>query len=377
MGQVVLYPVSITQAFELNTVPFYVILGILTGLFSVYFAKMYMFVGNFFNRWKSWVVRLIVGGLVLGGLIFLMPSLFGEGFEVINAALSGNTDHLFDNTIYEEHRNEFWVMIAVFLMILFFKVIATSVTFKAGGIGGIFAPSLFLGSNLGLMYGLIVEKLGWSISLSNLSLVGMAGAIAGVIHAPLTAVFLIAEITGGYALFMPLMIVSALSYVTVRIFTKNSVYTKQLADRGELLTHNADKNMLSLLRTESLIEKNFLTVSKNNTLRELTNVISNSSRAVYVVLDDEQKLEGIIWLDNVRHIMFQQELYDTIYVKDIMTEPSDVISTNMSVSEIVSLFENSDKYNLPVVDEGKYIGFISRAKMFSKYRQLLKHYSND
>jgi CIC family chloride channel protein len=269
------------------------------------------------------------------------------------------------------------MIVLAFCLILFFKVIATSVTFNAGGVGGIFAPSLFLGSNLGLMFSIIVNKLGWKISLSNFALVGMAGSIAGIIHAPLTAIFLIAEITGGYELFLPLIVVAAISYATVRIFTSNSVYTKQLAKRGELLTHNADKNMLSMLKLESLIEKNFLTIKEDASLGDLTKVISRSSRTIYVVVDEENVLKGIVWLDHVKHLMFKPELYDTTFVRDLMYMPVELVETSMSVQQVAEIFETTQHFNLPVVDGGKYVGFVSRAKVFSNYRKKMKHYSND
>jgi CIC family chloride channel protein len=205
----------------------------------------------------------------------------------------------------------------------------------------------------------------------------MAGVISGIIHAPLTAIFLIAEITGGYSLFVPLMIVSAISYFTVKLFMPNSVYTILLAQRGQLLTHNADSNMLTLLKTESLIEKNFLTISESATLGDLTKVISKSSRTIYVVVDKENNLKGLVWLDHVKHLMFKPEHYETTFVKDLMYIPDPIINTTMSVKEIAQIFETTDHYNLPVVDNGKYIGFVSRAKVFSSYRQLLKKFSND
>ncbi|MBN2777183.1 MAG: chloride channel protein [Bacteroidales bacterium] len=377
MGQNVLYPVQLVDAFQISHLHFYAILGVFTGLMSVYFTKMYMYVGKAFQRINSWIWKLVAGGLILGLLIFLMPSLYGEGYEVINGALSGKFDHLFENTFYYNSQSDFIMIVLAFFLILFFKVIATSVTFNAGGVGGIFAPSLFLGSNLGLMFSIIVNKLGWKISLSNFALVGMAGSIAGIIHAPLTAIFLIAEITGGYELFLPLIIVAAISYATVRIFTSNSVYTKQLAKRGELLTHNADKNMLSMLKLESLIEKNFLTINEEASLGDLTKIISKSSRTIYVVVDEQNVLKGIVWLDHVKHLMFRPELYDNTFVRDLMYMPVELVETSMSVQQVAEIFETTQHYNLPVVDNGKYIGFVSRAKVFSNYRKKMKHYSND
>ncbi len=377
MGQNVLYPVDLKDAFVISYLPFYAILGVFTGFLSVYFTKMYIFIGNIFDRFKSWTSRLIVGGLILGLLIFLLPSLYGEGYEIINAALSGSAGQVFENTFFYNYQGEFVAIIIVFALILLLKVIATSVTFHSGGVGGIFAPCLFLGANTGLIFSLIIKRLGWNISSINFALVGMAGAIAGIIHAPLTAVFLIAEITGGYDLFLPLMIVAAISYATVKIFTPNSVYTFQLAKRGELLTHNADKNMLSLIKMESLIEKNFLTIREDADLSALVRVIADSTRDIFVVVDDENTLKGIISLNDIRHLMFKRHLYRKTFVKDLMYMPEIILDIGMSVEEIAEIFHKTGQYNLPVVHNGKYIGFISKANVFAKYRRLIKYYSND
>lgn len=375
-GQNYIYFVERTEGFMLSDVPFYIILGVLAGLLSTYFSKLYLKINKLFESIGSIWKRFAVGALILGVLIFLFPSLYGEGYEAVNMALHGDTSFLFTSSLYPDC-NGFWGIIIICSLILLLKIFATGATFGAGGVGGIFAPSLFLGSILGLLFSYVSHALGFEISTTNFALVGMAGLIAGVIHAPLTAIFMIAEITGGYGLFVPIMIVATISYFVVKIFMPNSVYTILLAERGELLTHNADNNMLTLLRIESLIEKNFLTIKEDSTLGDLINIISKSSRAIYVVVDDENNLKGLVWLDHVKHIMFKRELYDKVYVKDLMYIPSPVIEWGMSMREIAGLFETTDHYNLPVVDKGKYIGFISRANIFSNYRRLLKELSHD
>jgi CIC family chloride channel protein len=261
-------------------------------------------------------------------------------------------------------------------MLLLLKVIATSVTFGAGGIGGIFAPSLFLGSNAGLFFAIIANSLGLNLSLSNFALAGMSGMISGVIHAPLTAIFLIAEITSGYQLFMPLMITSTISYATIRIFESNSVYTIQLAKRGELHTHDKDKVALSLLKIDKLIETNFKTIGPDKKLKDLVDVISKSTRNIYPVVDEENNLLGIIFLDHVRHIIFKHELYEKIFVRDLMFMPSPIVDPDESMEEIAKKFHESGNFNLPVVKDGKYIGFVSRANVFSSYRRMLKQLSD-
>jgi len=376
LGQNYIYFVENTDPWFFKDIPFYILIGILSGLLSVYFSKIYLWQTKLYKNVKSKYTRFIVGSIVLGSLVFLFPSLYGEGYEAVNMALKGDTSFLYTGSIYPEWKS--FIGLSVILgCILLLKIFATSATFGAGGVGGIFAPSLFLGTTLGLFFSNIINSMGFKISVSNFALVGMAGMLAGIIHAPLTAIFLIAEITGGYNLFVPLMIVSALSYFTVKLFMPNSVYTIILAKRGQLLTHNADSNMLTLMKTESLIEKNFLTISETASLGELTKVISKSCRTIYVVVDKDNTLKGLVWLDHVKHLMFKKEHYETTFVKDLMYIPDPILTTDMSVREIADIFENSDHYNIPVTENGKYVGFVSRAKVFSTYRELLKDFSND
>jgi CIC family chloride channel protein len=262
------------------------------------------------------------------------------------------------------------------LAIVLLKVIATSVTFGSGGIGGIFAPSLFMGANTGLFFAKGVNFLNiGQVSENNFALVGMAGLIAGVIHAPLTAIFLIAEITGGYGLFMPLMIVATISYGTARLFSPNSVYTIQLAKRGELLTHHKDKALLALMNIDSLIETDFTRIKPSATLRDLVEVISDSKRNLFPVVDDYGKFKGIIIMDQVRHIMFRPELYDTTYVRNLMFTPENIVDIRDPMEKVAQKFQQSGKFNLVVLDKDEYVGFVSRANVFSKYRELLKEFS--
>jgi chloride channel protein, CIC family len=376
-GQNFIYFVEKTDIFKLVDVPFYILLGIAAGLISVYFTKTYLFIGKSFERITSRWKKLIIGGSLLGLLIFLFPSLYGEGYEVINACLHGDTSHLFNSTLYFNYQNNTIVFILAFAMVIMFKVVATSLTFSAGGVGGIFAPALFLGANLGLFFQKIAGMLNINISATNFALVGMAGTIAGIIHAPLTAIFLIAELTGGYGLILPLMIVSTISFATVKIFTPNSVYTMQLAKRGELMTHHKDKAMLSMLKLDRMVEKNFLTVKEDYTLGQLVEVIQKSTRNIYPVVDDDNMLKGIVILDHVRHIMFNKDMYDDNFVRNLMFTPSPIVDISDSMEVVAEKFQQSGNYNMPVTDNGKYIGFISRARIFSSYRRMLKHFSED
>jgi CIC family chloride channel protein len=374
-GMEVLYTFELKDDFLLKDIPYYILFGILAGMVSVYFTRMYMFIGGLFEKINTWWKKLILGGTLLGVLVFLFPSLYGEGYEAINSALSGNFDYLFDNSIFYSYKDNIYITLVLIAVIVLMKVIATSITFGSGGVGGIFAPSLFMGVNTGLLFAKSINffNLG-SISENNFALVGMTGLIAGVIHAPLTAIFLIAEITGGYGLFMPLMIVGTISYGTVRLFESNSVYTIQLAKRGELLTHHKDKALLSLMKIDPLIEDNFATIRSDATLGDLVKVIASSKRNIFPVVDDD-KFKGIILMDQVREIMFRPELYESTKVRNLMFTPTNIVKIDDPMEKVAQKFQHSGKYNLVVLDGARYVGFVSRANVFSKYRELLKEFS--
>jgi CIC family chloride channel protein len=377
MGQNVLVAVKIQEPFIMKHIPYYIILGILAGFMSVYFTRVYMFVTGIFERMKNSWQRLLAGGLALGILVFFIPSLYGEGYEAINHALNGNYTYLFDHFLYEGFRDSVIVMLVILFFILALKVVATSITFGAGGIGGIFAPTLFIGVNLGLFAAKVMQVIGIDVPEGNFALVGMAGLIAGVVHAPLTAIFLIAEITGGYELFMPLMIVSTISYATLRFFISNSVYTIQLAKRGELMTHDKDKNVLLLMKVDSLIEKDFSKIHPEATLGDLIKVIKKAHRNIFPVVDDDDIFYGIVKMDDIRHIMFDKESWDTTYVRDLMFMPRFTIKQDESMEEVARKFHISSRYNIVVLDEGRYMGFVSRATVFSTYRKMLKEISRE
>jgi len=373
----VLYPFEIEQLFRMKDIWLYVILGVFTGLISFYFTRVYLFFQNLFSGISTWYWKLAFGGLSLGLLIFLFPSLYGEGYNATNSALHGKTITLFENSLFYGFKDNITAVFILIIVVMLLKVVATSLTFGAGGIGGIFAPTLFTGAHAGLLFALVFNHLGFSdISETNFALVGMAGLIAGVIHAPLTAVFLIAEITEGYGLFMPLMITAVISYMTIRIFTANSIYTIQLAKRGELMTHHQDKNVLSMIDISRLIETNFKVVSFEATLRDLVNVIEGSQRNIFPVVDQEGQFRGHVILDNVRHVMFKPDNYDNTLVKDLMNVPVYRISPEDTVEAVAQKFQASGKYNMPVLDRGKYLGYISKANLFGEYRTKLKEVSD-
>jgi len=377
LGPTTIYKFEIVQQFSLGDFPFYVMLGVLTALVSIYFTKMYMKISSIFEKVKSWYYRIIISSLILGLLIFLFPSLYGEGYEAINQALMGQSDFLFDHSLFFEWQNNLYAFIFVALAVVLFKAIATSVTFGGGGIGGIFAPSLFMGASTGLLFSQVLNAFGNRFSQRNFALVGMAGAIAGIIHAPLTSIFLIAEITGGYELFLPLMIVSTISYVTIKYFVPNSVYTIQLAKRGELITHDKDKAILSLMKIDKLIETDFKIIEEEANLGDLVEKVKASKRNVFPVLDAEGYLKGIVHLNNIRHIMFSTELYQEIKVKDLMFIPHNAVKPDQSMEEVARQIQDSGHFNIPVVQNGKYLGFVSRANVFSSYRRMLRYFSED
>ncbi len=378
LGQDVLYPFDVKEHFIIANLPLYIVLGILTGFVSVYFSKIYMSVGRLFDRFETWYKKLIFGGLVLGILIFFMPALYGEGYEAINYCLNGNYSYLFHNSMFYDYRENIIAIMLLFGSIVVFKVIATAATFGSGGMGGIFAPALFMGANTGFLFAIACNKLGFvHISESKFALVGMAGLISGVLHAPLTAIFLIAEITGGYALFMPLIITATISYATIKYFESNSVYTKLLSERKQLITHDKDKSVLSMMKINDLIETDFKTVNQDATLGGLVRVVAESQRNIFPVVDEANNLLGIVTMDDIRRIMFDPEMYDTTFVRDLMFMPETVVDPYESMEEVAGKFQSSGKYNLPVVEDGKYAGFISRANLFSSYRKMLKKFSEE
>ncbi|MFH1120845.1 MAG: chloride channel protein [Bacteroidota bacterium] len=378
MGKAVLFSFTVTEPFNLVNIPFYILLGVVTGLISLYFTRANLFIEAAFSKITSPAGKLLLGGIALSLLIFLFPPLYGEGYEVLRDILNGKGDAIVNNSLFYSFRESHWFFISFLVMVLFFKVIAMTFTNAGGGVGGIFAPSLFMGGVTGFLTARFINHFDFiKLPESNFALAGMAGVMAAVMHAPLTAIFLIAEITGGYEFFIPLIITSTIAFLTINFYEPHSIYTKRLAARGELITHDKDKAALSRLHINRLIENNFLTVSPDATLGELVKVIARSERNVFPVTDDDNNFLGVVFINEIRHIMFNHELYGSTYVRNLMFMPEPQVSIDETMEDVALKFNESAHYNLPVLDHGKYVGFVSRANVFSAYRNLVRESSQD
>lgn len=371
-----------SEMFYASRIPYVVLLGVFCGLVSVYFTKMIEVMERMFGRISCPRYRFFLGSILLSVLIFVFPPLFGEGYESINYLLNGHVEQIFNNSLFYGMRSSVGATLLLVGALCFMKVFATSATNGGGGVGGTFAPSLYVGCMAGFLFAYAVNSLGivdptMPLSTKNFSLVGMAGVMAGVMHAPLMSIFLTAEMTGGYSLFLPLLIVAAISYGTSRIFSNYSIYTKRLALQGELLTHQKDKTVLTLLKMDSVIETDFIPVHPDMSLKEMVDVISKSKRNLFPVTDDDGQLLGIVLLDDIRNIMFRPDLYRRMHVKRFMSMPPAKVELGTPMDQVMKMFDNTGAWNLPVVEEGRYVGFVSKSKIFNSYRQVLKHYSYD
>lgn len=379
LGNEVLFSFSLSEGFQLKDTFFYILLGVGTAFASIYFTKMYFGIFDLFKRFKSPKYKLLVGGMAIGIMLYAIPPLYGEGFGFINNLLEGDHLKALGKTPFDTYTSNIWVVIALLFGIIIFKAIAMTTTFAAGGAGGIFIPTMVMGSALGNVVAKIINNLGlgFEVSESNFTLIGMAGLIAGVIHAPLTAIFLIAEITGGYQLFVPLMITASISYLITKNALDYTIYTKELAKIGAVLTHNKDQMVLGLMEMDDVIEKNFKSVRPEMSLGEMLHEsVSKSKRNIFPVLNEEEKLMGIIVLDDIREFMFDNDLYNSVYVKNLMHAPPEHIFYDTdSMKVVMRKFQDSGAWNLPVIKEGKYIGFISKSKLLTAYRRKLINYT--
>ena len=374
---------SQSEPFFASRIPFVVLLGVFCGFVSLYFINLIDRIEGRFKKLHNRWVRFAVGGITLSILIFLMPPLYGEGYDAITRLINGDVTGIFNNSLFYPYRDN-TVAVLLFLFALgAFKVLATAATNGGGGVGGTFAPSLFVGVMAGVFFAYLFNHLGFidpdmPLSIKNFALMGMAGVMAGVMHAPLMAIFLAAEMTGGYDLFLPLLIVSASSYGVSRIFTPYGIYARRLAKRGELLTHQKDRSVLTLLKMDSVIEKDFSVVHPDMSLKDMVDIIAQSHRNLFPVTDDDDKLIGVVLLDDIRNIMFRPDLYRRIDVERFMSKPPTKITVGTPMEKVMKTFDETGAWNLPVIDEdGRYVGFVSKSKIFNSYRQVLKHYTYD
>ena len=374
------FPVNIDMLYEFSDIKYFVLLGIAGGVVSIYFLKMFWFIeGRARSIQKSWV-RFIVGGLLLGVIIFAIPPIFGEGYDSINYLLRGNYSRILDHSPLFAHGDKMSIILLMLLGMLIFKVIATAVTMTFGGVGGVIAPCLFIGATLGYVFSLTGNTLleNEPLNTALYTLLGMASILAGVLHAPLTAIFLIAELTGGYTLMLPLMLTVILSYLSTKAFVPHSMYHMQLARRKELITHHKDKAVLTMMTMKNIIENNFISVHPEASLGKLVEAVEKSKRNIFPVVNDDNILEGVVFLDDIRELIFKPHLYDEIFISQVMTHIPVYLRLEDDMETVMKKFDNSRAWNLPVVEKkGHYIGFLSKSSILTEYRRMLVELSEE
>ena len=377
MGTEVQFAGSI-EAFRMANIPFYLVLGVFCGFMSLYFIRVTLKVEDRMRRFRSPYTRWALCALLLGVLIFLFPPLYGEGYNSLSLMLNndtGSVPSIFGSSLESSP----WLFLLYFAAIMLFKVFATAFTNAGGGVGGTFGPTLVSGGLAGFVIARLINLSGLAVvPEANFVLVGMGGLMAGVMQAPMTAIFLIAEITGGYELLIPLIVTAAVSYGTIRGFERYSIYTKRIAAQGELLTHDNDQAVLTLLRTADLVERDFTPVRYDATLGDLVHLISTSRRNLFPVLDAQGRFQGVVTLDDVRSMMFDRSHYDTVKVYNVMKSAPAFVYMDEKMDSVMNKFESTQAWNLPVLDdENKYLGFVSKSKIFSSYRDQLKAVSDE
>ena len=362
------------QSFDYHNIVYYIMLGLFTGLISVYYSRNFQRVEHIFARLNfTPYKKAFFGASILALLIFIFPTLFGEGYESIKTLSENDPGQLLENTIFSGFRNNNWVLLLFVGLTMMLKAFATGITLGSGGNGGNFAPSLFLGSYVGFFFSKFLNLTGLTnLPVSNFTLVGMAGILSGLFHAPLTAIFLIAEITGGYDLMIPLMIVASISFAISKRFEKHSLDVISLARKGNAFTSNKDANILSTLDTNSIIQTDYLTVSQDENLEKLVDLISHSNQVIFAVVDKEKQMLGVVHFNNIREIIFNPYRVKYTLVKEVMLKTIDVIYPTDSMETVMNKFEKTKVHFLPVLKEGKYYGFISKSMALEAYRSKLK-----
>ena len=360
------------DAFELRQIPMFILLGVLCGGMSYYFTTVNSRIGAFYKRLPSQGRKWLYASITLGVLLFVFPPLYGEGYEGFTSLMHGDTRSLFNTSLFYRFSDIDWVVILYVAAIMFFKVVAMSSTNAAGGVGGTFAPSLFVGAFSGAIVALLFNALfGWHLSIASFTLVGMAGVMSGVMKAPLTSIFLIAELSSGYGLFIPLMIVACISFAVDYYLDPDSIYTKQLRLSGDLLTHDKDQSVFVFLKLEELMETDFYRIRETFTLGDIVHVISHARRNIFPVIDDFGRLIGVVQLDDLREDMFKREKWGTP-IGRYMIQPPDRILEHEQIQSVLPKFEENQTWMLPVVDkQNHYLGFISKSRILNAYREQL------
>ena len=363
---------SPADAFQIKHIPLFILLGCICGAMSYYFTSANALIGKYIGKIKSQYRKWLIGGLVLGLLIFLFPALYGEGYEAFVSLMHGDKQTIFERSLFYSFRNIDWVVLIYIIATMFFKVIATATTNASGGVGGTFAPSLFVGAFTGASLALFCQLcFGWEVSIATFTLVGMAGVMAGVMNAPLTSIFLIAELSNGYGLFIPLMIVACIAFAVGYYLDPDSIYTKRLRAKGELLTHDKDQSVMVFLKVDELMETDFVRLRERSTLGDVVSIISTARRNIFPVIDDFGHLLGIVQLDD----MFKHEKWGKS-ITTYMIQPPDKILEKEQMQEVLPRFEQNHTWMLPVVDkQNRYKGFISKSRILDAYREHLVNIS--
>lgn len=378
LGDDVLFSFKLIDSFKAADTPFYILLGIVCGLVSVYFTRMTYKIEALIGRVKNIYGKAIVGGILLGVIILILPPIYGEGYDTIKLLLAGREGEIFNSSLFIDDLSNVWLMLAFIFGVILIKPIASALTIGSGGSGGIFAPSLFLGGITGFLFAAIANIITWgNISTSNFTLVGMCGVMSGVLYAPLTAIFLIAEITSGYELFVPLMLVSAIAFTTSSIFEKHSLYTKHLIERGDLIQYDKDRQVLSQINLTKIIEKDLLTIEPDANLDALVDLVRISNRNIFPVVNSNNELLGVITLDDIRDIMFDLDKRQTTLVSSLMHSPPAQVYPHENMQSVMTKFERTGAWNLPVIENGNYMGFLSKSRIFNTYRTKLIRTNKD
>lgn len=368
------------EPFALRNIPFYILLGVCCGFLSLYFTRTTLFLEDRFSKMKSYTLKWVLAAVGVGVLVYLFPPLYGEGYADIRCLLNGSIGDLGDSPLAFVMNSPFGIVLA-FALVMIFKVLSMTLTNAGGGVGGTFGPTLFVGAIAGFVLSRTLNMTAgsalWILPEQNFVLVGMAALMAGVMQAPMTSIFLIAEITGGYDLLLPLITASAVSFGVTRIWERYSIYSKRIAQSGELLTHDSDQAVLTLLKTTDLIRDKYPRLSLDASLGEIMDIVSNSTAAVFPVIGEDGRFQGLVEMDDIRRHMFDSSKYSSIHVYNLMKQPVAVVSQDEKMSSVLDKFEKTDAWRLPVLDEdNKYLGFISKSRILSAYRAELKNISN-